>query len=167
MPDSKSDCNQRPRELRRRVVLTTRMRFGTGWSEACILNVSSRGVMIQASCKVPQGALIELRRDDQVIVGRVVWQDGMRAGLRVEDRLPVEDILVLSQAPSLQLTAAESIHRERRKVPRAHEASRHRARTMEFAGVAFVGISLSFAVLAMIEQAFARPLALIELALGG
>lgn len=142
------------------------MRLGGAWSDACILNISSRGLMIQSGRGLAQGNLVELRRGDHVIIGRVVWQEGARAGLQSEDRLPVDEILTLSQAPSLQLTAVNGKRVERRKRPR-HEDSRLRGRAIEFAGVAVVAACLGAGLFAMVEQTFARPIAIVESALGG
>src|SRR5215213_8031992 len=100
-----SSRGQRPRELRRKVVMPARLRVGSGWANACILNISSRGLMIRSTGAGVPGSVVELRRGDQVILARVVWRHGSRAGLRAEDHLPVEEILSLTQAASLQLTA--------------------------------------------------------------
>jgi len=96
----------KPRELRRRVILPARLRMGAHWSDACILNISSRGLMIQASRAAPEGSVIELWKGDYVIVARVVWRKGVRAGLCSDDRVPVEEIMSLAQSPGLQLTAS-------------------------------------------------------------
>jgi hypothetical protein len=158
----------KPRELRRRVILPARLRMGAHWSDACILNVSSRGLMIQASRAAPEGSVIELWKGDYVIVARVVWRKGVRAGLCSDDRVPVEEIMSLVQSPGLQLTASTGRPPcERRKRPRTHEESRIRARMMEFATVAVIAASLAGTAFAMLEQAFARPLAMVSAALGG
>jgi hypothetical protein len=161
------NSGHRPRELRRRVVLPARVRLGSAWSDACILNISSRGMMIQASRGAPQGSIVELERGDQIILARVIWRDGARAGLQVDDQLLVENILSLSRAPGLQLTAADALLLERRKHPRTHDVSRLRARTMEFVVIALVAVALSAAALSMVQHAFTQPLAAIEAALGG
>jgi hypothetical protein len=82
MSRSKSDAGHRPRELRRRVVLPARMLLGSAWSDACILNISSRGMLIQASRGVPQGSAIELHRGDYVVLAHVVWRHGALPGCR-------------------------------------------------------------------------------------
>jgi hypothetical protein len=151
-----------PRELRRRVVIPARLRHGASWSDTCILNVSSRGPMIHSGRPMLEGTQVEIRRGDHVIVARVMWRDGGRAGLRAEERVPVEEIMTLGQSPSLQLTAATG---ERRRQPRSEERSGLRGRAIEFAGVAVIAVSLAGACLAMIEQAFARPLAMVSAAL--
>jgi hypothetical protein len=162
----KSNAGHRPRELRRRVVLPARMLLGSAWSDACILNISSRGMLIQASRGVAQGSAVELHRGDYVVLARVVWRHGARAGLQVDERLQIGDILMLGQVPGVQLTAAGSLLHPRRKLLPTHDVSRLRSRAMEFAGIAFIAVSLSAAALAMVQEAFARPLSMIELALG-
>jgi hypothetical protein len=150
-------------------MIRTRVRASSGWTDACILNVSSRGLLINASTAgvAPTGSTIELWHGEHVIGAEVVWRKGGRAGLRSEQRVPVEEIMALGKAPALQLTAAEWPPAERRKRPRSHEESRLRSRAMEFAGIAAIASCLAVSALAMVEQAFAQPLALVERALGG
>src|SRR5690348_1343959 len=105
MPGRRPPRNQKPRELRRRVVVPARLRDGASWSDACILNVSSRGLMIHTGRPVRCGSEVELRRGEYMIVARVVWRDGARAGLRAEERVPIEEIVMGGHAPALQLTA--------------------------------------------------------------
>jgi len=158
-----SPQSHRPRELRRRVVVPARLRHGVSWSDACILNVSSRGLMIHTGRPLARGAQIELRRGDHVIVARVVWREGGRAGLRCEERVPIEDIVTLGHSPALQLTAANG---ERRKKARPEDRSRLQGRAIEFVGVLVVAASLAGAGFTMVEAAFARPLAAVTAALG-
>lgn len=154
----------KPRELRRRVVLPARLRNGASWSDACILNLSSRGLMIQSARAGDEGTLLELRRGDHVIVARVVWRSGAKAGLRAEERIPVEEILTVAQSSEFQLRAVDGKN-DRRKVPRSAEKSRQHGRAIEFAGVIVIATSLAGAALTIVEQAFATPLAAVETAL--
>lgn len=162
MSSRRSSQRETPRELRRRVVVPARLRHGASWSDACILNLSSRGLMIHTGRPILEGTQVEVRRGDHVIVARVMWRDGGRAGLRAEERVPVEEIMTLGQSPSLQLTAATG---ERRKHPRPEDRSRLRGKAIEFAGVVTIAVSLAAAGLAMVEAAFARPLAMVSAAL--
>jgi hypothetical protein len=157
-----SSRNQRPRELRRRVVVPARLRHGSSWSDACILNVSSRGLMIHTGRQLAKGSHVEICRGDYVILARVVWRDGGRAGLRSEDRLPIEEIVMLGQSPVVPSTPANG---ERRKRPRPENSSRIRGRAIEFAGVLVIAVSLAGAGVTMVESAFARPMALVSAAL--
>ena len=165
---AKSKHHERPRELRRRVFLTARLRIDADWSDTAILNVSSRGLMIQSARPATPGTMIEVRRGDHVIVARVMWRDGRRLGLQADERLSVEEILSAGAARGLQLVASNGSRIERRRHRRDdHERSRMRGRNFEF--VATIGVGAMFAVCAwgMAHQAFARPLATIEAALAG
>ena len=163
----KSIQSHRARELRRRVVLPARLRSGVQWSDTCILNISSRGLMIHSGRAAPKGSLVELRRGEHVIVARVVWRDGARVGLRSDERVPVEEIMSLSRCQSLQLVATDGARVERRKKARSpHKDARLQGRALEFLGVGVIALSLALGVWAMAQQAFAVPLGQIEEALG-
>jgi hypothetical protein len=165
---SKSKPSERPRELRRRVMLPARLRTGIQWTDTCILNISSRGLLIHSARAGPQGSTVELRRGDHVIVGRVVWRDGARVGVECDERLPVEQIMSHSQSQALRLTAASSPVVERRKAPRSTaDDARLRGRAMEFVSVGIIAASLALTVWSMAEQALARPMAAVSAALGG
>ena len=158
----------RSRELRRRVVLPARLRSGAQWSDTCILNISSRGMMIHSGQPASTGTIVELRRGEHVILARVMWRDGGRIGLQSKERLPVEEILSLSQSKALRLVASSGTLVERRKHPRrSGEDARLRGRAFEFAGVLTIVASLTIGAWAMAEQAFARPLAIVEGAING
>lgn len=161
-----SSSKSRPRELRRRVLVPARVRTVAGWADACILNVSSRGLLIHSKGPAQTGSVIELRHGPYAIVARVAWRDGSRFGLSAEDRVPVDEILTLSQSPSLQLTAGHPPGAERRRQPRSHEDSRLAGRAFEFASLAVIAVSLSAGVLLMVLDAFAAPLAAVQAALG-
>jgi hypothetical protein len=167
MASSAFDLNHRPRELRRRAVLPARMRIGARWSDACILNISSHGLMIRTASRVLEDSVVEIRRGNHVIFARVVWRRGRKAGLQADERLPVEDILMIGQSPALQLTAADALMIERRKNSRrVYQDSRQRARGIQFISAVVIAAGLAAAVLSMVEQATAVPLAMIEVALG-
>ena len=141
--------------------------MGAHWSDACILNISSRGLMIQASRAAPEGSVIELWKGDYVIVARVVWRKGVRAGLQSEDRVPVEEMMSLAQAPGLQLTARPARPPyERRRRPRTNEDSRIRGRMIEFASAVLIATTFAGFAYTLVEQALARPLAAVRSALG-
>lgn len=149
---------QKPRELRRRVMLHTRMRANLMWCDACILNVSTRGLMINASCRASlQGNVIELWRGEHVIVATVVWQKGTHAGLQSEDLISVDDLLALSHVSALEPTAGEWPWIERRKKPRSVVQKRSRGRAVEFAGVV-TAASLAACGFALVEEAFVHLL---------
>jgi hypothetical protein len=168
MQQAKRKTHHRPRELRRRVVMPARLRSSGGWTDACILNISSHGLMIHSSRAGPQGSVVELWRGDHVIVARVMWQDGARAGLQTDERLAVEDILSLSGSAAMSLTAPQAASTDRRAQPRNEpDRRRQQGRMVEFVGVVLIGCTLAASAYGMVAQALAGPMALIDAALGG
>jgi hypothetical protein len=143
------------------------MRSDSGWSDACILNISSRGLLVRSGRPAVRGSVIELRHRDYAIVGRVVWSDGAHAGLQAEERVPVEQILSFSQAPSLQLTAVNGRPVERRKRPRSHEDNRVRGRLFEFSAVAILAALVAGFAFDLVHDALSRPFQQVQAVLGG
>ena len=147
------------------MVLPARMWHGASWSDACILNVSSRGLLIHTSRQAPIGSAIELRRGEHVIVARVVWRNGATAGLRTDDRVSIEQIVTLGQSQVLQVSAPGTV--EQRGLARPDYPHRVRPRAAEFASVLVIGASLAGGAMIFVAEAFARPLAIVQEALGG
>lgn len=121
--------------------------------------------MIQSAKPSDLGSVVELYRGAYVIQARVVWREGLRTGLQVDDGLPVEEILTQGPAPGLQITAVDSRLVDRRASPRDADASRWWGRAIEFGGTAFIALTLCVAALTMLSEAFARPMTLVERAL--
>jgi hypothetical protein len=167
MQQTRRRNQHRPRELRRRVVMPARLRSTAGWTDACILNVSSRGLMIHSARAGPRGTIVELWRGDLVIVARVMWQDGARAGLKSDEPISVGDVLSLSSSSAMTLTATRRVSGDRRARSRAEPDRRKQGRTIEFTGVVVIGCALAVTAYGMVEQTLARPMALIRNALGG
>jgi len=90
----------KPREPRQKVHLRARMRSNSGWSDIVIGNSSSRGLMLRCTKAPAKGTYIEVRRSDMCVVGRVVWSDGHRCGVRTQDHV--------QNASSLQCISAKS-----------------------------------------------------------
>lgn len=158
--------SNRPRELRRRVNLRARMHADAKWSDTSILNISSRGMMINAPRSSAMGSTVELWFGRQRIVGTVVWHNGTHAGVSAEDFIPVEDLLASDKGSNLQLTNEPWPAAERRARTRRHEESRQAGRWMEFCAIGLIALGLSLGALGLVDQAFARPLAKIHQVLG-
>jgi hypothetical protein len=168
MQQAKRKTHHRPRELRRRVVMPARLRSSSGWTDACILNISSRGLMIHSSRAGPRGSVVELWRGDHVIVARVMWQDGARAGLQTDERLAVEDILSLRGSAAMSLTAPQAASTDRRARPRGEpDRRKQQGKMIEFVGVVLAGCMFAATAYGMVAQALAGPMAMIDAALRG
>lgn len=83
----------RKRELRRQVLIPCRMKSARGWGDACIHNVSSRGLMIAGDDPLVAGEYIDIRRGRQVVIGRVIWHRGRFSGIRTQDVISADALV--------------------------------------------------------------------------
>jgi len=141
----------RNRDPRTKVVLPARVRSGTSWSDACIHNVSLRGMLVASSDAPAPGSYIELRRGPNIVVGRVVWRKDRFFGLRAQDRIDLDRLRQTAAAPGA--AANDRAPAERRadlrlsedaQRARALERSRTIAKASQFVTLAllFLGASL-------------------------
>lgn len=154
------------RDQRRKVLLSARMRVGASWDDVRILNLSKRGMLVQAARPPQRGTYLELRRGAQAIVARVVWSAGNCFGAMTQDQINVEAIVRACQAGGDETgpTEAGAAMAERRSTPRPasfaarHDRSRRLARTLEFACLAAFGVGIGALLGQTLRQALAVPL---------
>jgi hypothetical protein len=150
-------------------MIKARMRSGASWSDACILNLSSRGMLVKAPVSPTRGSYLEIRRGAYVIVARVVWSDADRFGVQTQDPVPAEGLINHPDRPAAVVQKGQAGFVERRTAarPRAeqHEASRRRASAWEFGAIALLGAVGAIAALGAVGELLARPLAMVETAL--
>lgn len=147
-------------------MLPARMRNGLGWDDACILNISSRGLMIYSKCAVEPGSKVEIHRGAHLVTARVVWRNNHRMGLCSPEPLPVEAIISSDTAEASIPPSAGRAQVERRKRPRDPERSSHRSRAIEFMSLVLVGSVFAGGVAVHAQQALTKPLAAVKAALG-
>ena len=148
------------------------MRAGATWNDISLLNLSARGALAQSAAPPANGTYVEVRRGAFVIVGRIVWTEGNRFGLRAQDTIPVTQIIAGPSAPVDDAfprpfnpdfdrrTSARKL-----SVSESHERSRQVARLVEysfFAGAVLLFSTMTFSV---VQTAMARPMAKITAAL--
>ena len=149
-----------------RTLLPARMRSESGWSDACILNISSRGLLVYSSGFAPAGSFVEIRRGGQLVIARVVWRQNQRIGLCSPDRVHVQDIIgAETAAPALEATPNGDCC-DRRRVARHEEDSRSQAQAIQFIAAVLFGAALAFAALHAAKESFARPIAQLDKTLG-
>jgi len=152
-------------------MIKARMRVGSGWRDACILDLSSRGLMIQANNPPAGGSYLELRRGRHVIIARVMWSRDRRCGLRAQDELPTEAIIAEPDQTTGPLIVAGKGRRvsPAARAPRItdHERSRCRSRAWEFASLALVGVAFATLAYGAVANALDRPMVAVGMALAG
>lgn len=141
------------------------MRVAASWTQVCILNISERGIGMQAAAPPVRGTYVEVRRGHQVIIGRVAWARGHRFGVRAQDRIAVDAIICEPDLSGLQAQgqAASAPEFERRAAPRPArewaERNRYLGRGLEFSFVVLLGISAGALAFQTVQQALAAPIA--------
>jgi hypothetical protein len=156
----------RTREERRRVMLPARLRSQSGWSDACILNVSAHGLLIYSNGAAQPGNFVEVRRGGQLVIARVVWRRNQRIGLCSPDTIHVDDIISTDEAQAA-LTTAYKVTLERRRVPRTPDSSRSQASAGEFIGTVLIVAALAGAGAFYAASTRARTLGHVKAALAG
>lgn len=151
-------------------MIRARMRSGASWNDVCILNLSVRGLGIQTAQPPSSGAYVEICRGTCVIVARVVWSRGHRAGLRSQDAIFIQSIVNETLAPSQRMPVTSARPVDRRRAPRTalqrQDDSRLAGRAMEFACFALVAGVVAMAAFGTVEQALAQPLSKVSATLG-
>jgi hypothetical protein len=155
----------KPRQDRRRVLIPARMKQGVSWTDVCIRNLSSRGLLLQGRCPPRPGTYVEVRRGNHIIVARVIWTKELEFGAQTQDLLSMEQII---RAPEQATSAANPAggHTERRAAPRpspnrSHEASRQLSSLMQYGFMIAVSVSLAAAAVAAVRNAVASPLSIV------
>ena len=152
----------KPREPRRKVLIKARMRVGASWNDVCILNISPRGLSMQASAPPPPGTYLEVRRGEHEIMACVVWVNHHRFGVRTQDVLAIEYIINQPDRSEAAPSPDEPIP-ERRQAPRSaaerHESSRLLSRAMEFAVMGVFAASAAVVTFSTVAEVLQRPLA--------
>jgi hypothetical protein len=155
----------KPREPRQKVLIKARMRIGASWADACILNLSSRGMLVQSGAAPQRGNYLEIRRGRHVVVARVIWSCDEHFGVETQATVSAEELIWEIDNCS---TVTRPVAAERRAAPRfseKSEASRQRGRVFEFGSLALFGIASAFLLFATVDELLGRPLSELEAAL--
>ncbi len=144
-------------------MLPARVRTASGWSDACILNISSNGLLVYSNTTAEPGQFVEIRRGRQLVIARIVWRKNQRIGLwspevHIQDLISDETIAAATQGRAVAI--------ERRTVPRDDGRSRARARAIEFGSTLAIVAAISAWAAVYVYQILSKPLATVKAALG-
>ena len=157
------------REPRKKALLAARVRSGASWRDVCLLNLSSRGALVQATNPPPKGAYIEVRRGSHVIVARVVWTEKHRFGIHSQDAIAVDDIMSERDSATPQKSCHQQhVQVDRRRAARnrttgeRHEQSRFIARSAEFFCLTAAVVFVASWAFSLIQGTLVWPMTQIE-----
>lgn len=92
----------RPRETRRTVRITVRVRTEAGWIDATVRNLSERGMGLSSHQPLRRNQFVEIARGRSRVVGRIVWSDEAYSGMRAQDAVDIAEFLAEPQGASPQ-----------------------------------------------------------------
>lgn len=154
----------REREVRQPVSVPARLRVDSGWQDAVILNLSTKGLMVRCAAPLQRGHFLELRRGSHVIVAQVMWSEGGKCGARAQGLIPIADLVLDRPGRRSQLLPAE-----RRAVPRTTaeraEAARRAGRAMELVLAGFGAVCAAFLLADFARSTLGAPMERVEAAL--
>ena len=162
------------REQRRKVFVPARIRCAGRWDDVRVLDVSSRGFLLQAGAVPDRGTYVELCRGRNLYVARVVWAGQQRFGVRTQDRVGIEAFLAapgeaadepVSDPERDSFLERRSVARRREATAQGFEQNRAMAKAMEFGSLVGMGGIAAVLILGLLHAALARPLAQISAAL--
>jgi hypothetical protein len=151
------------------------MRLDGLWKDACIRNISTRGMLVQTTSPPERGTYVDIYSGKHVIVGRVAWSSGYRFGIQAQDQLNIDALLGQADLSGTKYEQARKANPafDRRSTPRQaaaaisrqSERNRHFARVFEFTSITVAVASLCFLLVTTAANALSEPLQAVSLAL--
>lgn len=151
------------REPRQAVLLPVRIRAGLEWSDACVTNLSSRGLGLTSATPPSKGSYVELCRGEVTVVARVAWTRGRSFGVQLRERIDIRAAAIERgqcelREPELALQIREERRSRERLTEEAAERSRFAARALQMVSIAMVAATAAIGLATMVEDALAQPL---------
>lgn len=159
------------RDPRVKVYLPSRMRVNSAWTDACIHNVSTRGLLVSSDGAPEPGAYIEIRRGQNVIIGRAVWKKDRFFGVRAQDRVDLASLQAAPTrggAPGLRVERrSEDRFRQDAVAARTLERNRALSRLFQFVVIALAVVIAAVMVATAVYSVLAEPLGRLTHAMAG
>lgn len=149
-------------EDRTKAMVRARLRGAGAERDACILDLSSRGLSATADDPPRRGDYVELLVGEAVLLGQVKWSSERRFGMAFRERISVISVLS-GEGGAVTLKHRETVRKQadrKRNAPGAVSV----ARRIEYAVVFAAGAAATF-VLADYAQDALRPMQEVRLAM--
>ena len=162
------------REARRQVLIPCRMKSVRGWGDACIHNISSRGMMVACDDPLIAGEYVDIRRGRQVVIGRVIWRRDRFSGIRTQDVISADALVneprfegrpVQRTGDGDRRSSTRSRMISEIDAARRMERSRSASKAMQFGALCAFGLVAAVAIAMQLAHLFVAPTARIDRAL--
>lgn len=164
----------RQREPRVKVVVSCRMNVDGAWSDACIHNVSSRGLLVAGAKGAPAvGSYVDIRRGSLIMIGRVMWRKDRYFGVRVQDKINAQALVAEPRGRRKTNRDGDEAARTYRALAHEGNIARKVERSRVFAAVFQSSLLIlgggGAAVFVALEvyEALAAPMETVKRAMGG
>lgn len=148
---------------RQSAILKARLRGGGAEREACVLDLSARGLMASADVPPRRGTIVELVIGCNALVGHVQWSEERRFGVRLRDKIDVQ--AVLNNLPASNAKTASRGTGARPSAAATFAFSRHVARGFTY-GILIAVAAVAATTAARAVGAALQPLSQVGSALG-
>lgn len=156
------------REPRVKVLIAIRVRGHGPVTEACLRDICSRGVLVQAASAPPRGAIVELVGPFAPVAARVVWSNGRRFGAELRERLDVQALTSGKMDRRSRCAAmAEYQAADRRARPPPRQSPSHIGRWMQTAAAFLIGTGVAGGMAFVAYELLADAVVSIRTALDG
>jgi hypothetical protein len=151
-------------EDRTRLMIRARLRDGRPEREACLLDLSSRGLMASVVDAPSRGAFVELIVGRHALIGQVQWSEGRRFGMKLRERIDVLAVIGNEAGPTVLEAARKARGRPSPEATFAY--SRHVAQWFTY-GILIAGAATGAVLAAQMVTKSLAPLATVSAVLAG
>jgi hypothetical protein len=143
-------------EPRVKALLRVRLRGAGAERDCCILDVSSRGLLLTTAAPPTRGDFVELIAGTHSLVGHVKWASNRRFGVILRERI---DIFALINGDSGSITKQAVVVRlVAKSVAATADESRSLAQMMQFAIVVAGGVAAAVFLAQAVQSGLGNPL---------
>jgi hypothetical protein len=150
-------------EDRTRLMIRAMLRDGGPEREACLLDLSSGGLMATVSEAPRRGTFAEVIVGRHSLVGQVQWSEGRRFGMKLREKIDVLAVIGNEAGPTALAAARKARGRPSPEATFAY--SRHVAQGFTF-GILIAGVATGAVLAAQLVTRSLAPLAAVSAALG-
>ncbi|MEP5938496.1 MAG: PilZ domain-containing protein [Erythrobacter sp.] len=140
-------------EDRTKVMIRASMRDSGPKRDACVLDLSTRGLLATTAKPPKYGEFVELSVNGKTLVGHVKWSGERRFGITFQDRISVMSVINGTNEP-VKLKAARLARAGNRGSVEVYTDSRQLGQMLQFGVLVLCAICAAFIISNMIDAAF-------------
>ena len=142
------------------------MRTDAVWGDVNVHNISKRGMLIRAETAPRIGSIVELRKGQTVVMGRVMWRLDHLFGIRTQDNIRAEALVAPAHSAANALAEPKDRRLDTRSgdrppPSRAFDQSRNLAGAMQYCVAAIGGAAVACTIAYGLYGLLSAPISVI------